>query len=165
MSCMETRYRRFQHGAWPEERTLYGSEMIVKGDISGLDELQEKIDDTFFEKLVEIGRDAIRVAYNARGADGYPKKYQNHTWNLRNAPGFCVVRNGKIIALEVYDKDNRPEAVQKTTYYLKFHEKKEDGLYLADGMEYASFVASKGYDVLESARLYAQRMINKKLYK
>lgn len=139
--------------------------MEIRGDPSGLDELEKELEDAYFDKLIEIGRDSIRVAYNARGADGYPKKYRNHTWNLRNAPGFCVVRDGKIIALEVYDKDNRPEAVQKTTYYLQFHEKKGDGLYLADGMEYASFVQSKGYDVLESARLYAQRMINKKLYK
>ena len=88
--------------------------MIVKGDASGLDELQQQIEDAYFNKLIEIGRDAIRVAFHASGAPGYPKKYQNHTWNLRNAPGFCVVRNGKIVALEVYDKGGHPEAVKNT---------------------------------------------------
>lgn len=139
--------------------------MDVHGDISGLDELQERIEDAFFDKLIEIGREAIRVAHNANGAPGYPRKYQNHTWNLRNAPGFCVVRNGKIIAMEVYDKGGHPEAVEKTMNYLQFYDKPEDGLYLADGMEYASFVRSKGFDVLDSARLYAEKMIKKKIYK
>lgn len=139
--------------------------MIVKGDASGLDDLEKRIEDAYFDKLIEIGRDAIRVAFNASGAPGFPRIYQNHTWNLRNAPGFCVVRNGKIIALEVYDKGGHPEAVEKTMYYLQFHEKEGDGLYLADGMEYASFVQSKGFDVLESAKLYAKKMVNKKIFK
>ena len=138
--------------------------MIVKGDISGIDELEEQIEDAFFSALIGIGRDAIRMAHNASGAPGYPKTYQNHTWNLRNAPGFCVVRDGRIIALEVYDKGGHPEAVEKTTNYL-IYSGKEDGLYLADGMEYASFVRSKGYDVLDSARLYAEKMVKKELYK
>ena len=127
--------------------------MRVRGDASGLDEFQQQIED------------AIRVAFNASGAPNYPKQYQNHTWNLRNAPGFCVVRNGKIIALEVYDKGGHPEAVKNTENLLIYSEHPRDGLYLADGMEYASFVQSKGYDVLESARLYAKRMVSKKIFK
>lgn len=138
--------------------------MEIKGDISGLDELEKQIEDAYFNKLIEIGRDAIHVAYNAQGSSKYPKVYKNHTWRLRNAPGFCVVKDGKIIALEVYGEGTNMEAVQKTTYYLRYHEKNGDGLYLADGMEYASFVQSKGFDVMDSAILYAKRMINKKIY-
>lgn len=138
--------------------------MEFKGDISELDELEEQIEGAYFNKLIEIGRDAIRVAYNAHGTSDYPKVYKNHTWRLRKAPGFCVVRGGRIIALEVYGKGTNMEAVQKTTYYLQYHEKKDDGLYLADGMEYASFVQSKGFDVMDSAILYAKRMINKKIF-
>ena len=132
--------------------------MRVKGDASGLDELQQQIEDAYFNKLIEIGRDAIRYAQQ----NG---EYKNHTWNLRNAPGFCVVRDGKIIALEVYDKGGHPEAVKNTENLLIYSEHPRDGLYLADGMEYASFVQSKGYDVLESARLYAKRMVSKKIFK
>lgn len=139
--------------------------MQIKGDISGLDELEQQIEDAYFNKLIEIGRDSIQIAYKARGTSKYPRVYKNHTWRLRNAPGFCVVRDGKIIALEVYGKGTNMEAVQKTTYYLQYHEKKEDGLYLADGMEYASFVQSKGFDVMDSAIIYAKRMINKKIFK
>ncbi|WP_195360691.1 hypothetical protein [Phocaeicola massiliensis] len=138
--------------------------MEFHGDISGLDELERQIEDVYFNRLIEIGREAIRIAHNASGTKEYPRIYQNHTWNLRNAPGFCVVRNGKIIALEVYGKGSNMEAVQNTTYYLQYHSKEEDGLYLADGMNYASFVQSKGFDVLDSAIQYAKRMVKKKIF-
>lgn len=61
--------------------------MEFKGDISGIDEIQERIENAFFEKLIEIGKDAIRFAQK----NG---EYKNHSFNLRNAPGFCVVRGG-----------------------------------------------------------------------
>lgn len=101
--------------------------MEFKGDISGLNELEEQIENTYFNKLIEIGRDAIRVAYNASGSSKYPKVYKNHTWRLRKAPGFCVVRDGKIVALEVYGKGTNMEAVQKTTYYCSITKRKMTG--------------------------------------
>ena len=63
--------------------------MQFEGNISGLDDLQRQIEDAYFNKLIEIGRDA--VIYAQRNGE-----YKNHTYNLRNAPGFCVVRNGQI---------------------------------------------------------------------
>lgn len=128
------------------------------GDDSGLIELQKQIEDAFFSKLVEIGKDAIRYAQK----NG---EYQNHTFNLRNAPGFCVVRDGRIVAIEVGDDGGHPEAVRNTENMLIYSEKPQDGLYLADGMPYASFVESKGYDVLTAARKYAIRQVQKKIYK
>ena len=44
--------------------------MIVKGDISGLDELEKRIEDEYFNKLIEIGRDAVRFAQKSRGGKG-----------------------------------------------------------------------------------------------
>lgn len=132
--------------------------MIVKGDASGLDELQQQIEDAYFNKLIEIGRDAIRYAQQ----NG---EYKNHTWNLRNAPGFCIVRNGKIVHLEVGDDGGHPEAKTNTENLLIYSEHPQDGLYLADGMFYASFVESKGYDVLRNAINYARKMVNKKIFK
>lgn len=138
--------------------------MKFKGDISGLDELQEQIEDIYFNKLIEIGRDAMKFAQNSRGGNGL-KQYKNHTWNLRNAPGFCVVRNGKIVHLEVGDDGGHPEARKNTENLLIYSEHPQDGLYLADGMFYASFVESKGYDVLSNAILYAGRQVTKKIFK
>ena len=138
--------------------------MIVRGDASGLDELEKRVEDAYFDKLIEIGRDAVKFAQNSRGGNGL-KAYQNHTWNLRNAPGFCIVRNGKIVHLEVGDDGGHPEAKSNTENLLIYSEHPQDGLYLADGMFYASFVESKGYDVLRNAILYAGRQVNKKIFK
>lgn len=138
--------------------------MRIYADDSGLDELVGKVYDIYFDKLVEIGRDAVKFAQNSKGGDGL-KGYKNHTWNLRNAPGFCVVRDGKIVHMEVGDDGGHPEAKKNTENYLIYTDKPHDGLYLADGMHYASFVESKGYDVLTRAKQYAIRMVQKKLFK
>lgn len=68
--------------------------MEFKGDTSGLDELVQQIENEYYSKLIEIGKESIRIAQNARGTKGL-KEYQNHTFNLRNAPGACVARNVK----------------------------------------------------------------------
>lgn len=133
--------------------------MEIRGDSSGLDELEKEIEDAYFNKLIEIGRDAVRFAQN-NGA------YKNHTYNLRNAPGFCVVRDGRIVHMEVGDDGQHPEAVRNTENYLIYNEKtKGDGLYLVDGMPYASYVETKGYDVLTRAIDFARKQAIKKLFK
>lgn len=135
--------------------------MRFKGDISGLDEVYELAADIYFDELIRIGKEAIRVAQNARGAANRPKEYQNHTWNLRNAPGACVVRDGKIVWLEVGADGEHPEAEQETENLLIYSEHPKDGLYIADGMYYASYVQSKGFDVLDSAIFFIENEITK----
>ncbi len=135
--------------------------MEFKGDTSGLDELAQQIEDKYYSKLIDIGKEAICVAKNASGSAKRPKEYQNHTYNLRNAPGACVVRDGKIIWMEVVADSAHPEAKTETESLLTNSNKPKDGLYLADGMIYASFVQSKGYDVLDSAIFYVDNQIEK----
>lgn len=134
--------------------------MEFKGDISGLDDLIQQVGDVYYSKLIELGKEAISVAQNARGNNGL-KEYQNHSFNLRNAPGACVVRSGKIIWMEVAADSSHPEAKGETENLLIYSNKPKDGLYLADGMPYASFVRSKGYDVLDSAIFYIENQIEK----
>lgn len=130
--------------------------MRVKGDISGLGELDELLGDINTDMLIDIGKEAIRIAQEKKVTSGL-KIYQNHTENLHNAPGACVVRNGKIVWLEVAADSSHPEAQANTENLLMKCDKGRDGLYLADGMEYASYVRAKGYDVLDSAILYADK--------
>lgn len=130
--------------------------MKFKGDTTGLDELIRQIDEKTDKVLTEVGRDACRLAQN----DG---NYQNRTGNLRNGNGFCIVRDGEVVKMEVLTDGAHPEAVEKTENLMLYSSKPEDGLYLANGMEYGSFVESKGYEVLMSKKLYAARQIKKKL--
>lgn len=135
--------------------------MIIKGDALGFDKLEHDLEDAYFIELIEIGKDAIKAAQNAHGTGGKPKEYLNHTWNLRNAPGACVVRDGKIIWMEVAADGAHPEARSKTENLMIYSDKTKDGLYLCDGMEYASYVSSKGYDVLDSAVIHSINEIEK----
>lgn len=131
--------------------------MEFKGDTSGLDELLKEIDNEFYGTLSKIGRDATR---NAK----INKTYQNRTSNLNNANGGCVVRDGKIADLWVESDGVHPEAVNNTENLLIYSEKRGDGLYLANGQPYASFVESKGFEVIMThGVLYARKQINKKL--
>ena len=49
--------------------------MDFKGDISGLEELIRQAEDEYYSKLIEIGKNCIRIAQNARGSNGL-KEYQ-----------------------------------------------------------------------------------------
>ena len=131
--------------------------MEFRGDTSGLDELLESVDDRYYDTLSQIGRDATRnVKIN--------KTYENGTGNLNNANGGCVVRNGKIVDMWVESDGSHSEAVRNTENLLIYSEKSKDGLYLANGQPYASYVESKGFEVImTNGILYAGRQIEKKL--
>lgn len=132
--------------------------MRFKGDISGIDELDDLVDDINTDILIDIGRNAIKIAQEKRVTSRL-KEYQTRTGNLHNAPGACVVRNGKIVWIEIAADTAHPKAQGNTEKLLKQCDKSHDGLYLADGMKYASYVRAKGYDVLDSAILYADKRI------
>lgn len=85
------------------------------------------------------------------------KTYQNHTWNLRNAPGAAIVRDGNIVDLYIPADGEHLLAKNRTEAMLIFGSKPKDGVVVADGMEYASFVSSKGFDVLDSASLTVEK--------
>lgn len=131
--------------------------MIIKGDISGLDDLIEKAENEYYKELGEIGRKACRNAQR-NGT------YNNRTGNLRNASGGCVVHNGEIIDIWVINDGSHSEAENNTRNLLLYSEKPWDGLYLANGQPYASYVESKGFEVIKThGLLYAKRLIKKKM--
>ena len=130
--------------------------MRFKGDISGLDDIIKQIDERTDRVLTEVGRDACRKAR-------YDGTYKDRTKNLRNANGFCIVRDGEVVKMEVDTDGSHPEAVRQTENLMLYSPKNGDGLYLANGMDYASHVESKGYEVIMSEKLYAAKQIKKKL--
>lgn len=133
--------------------------MKITGDDSGLDELIKTIEDEYYKKLGEIGRAATENAQRTGS-------YQNRTWRLRNASGGCVVRNGQVVDIWVTNSTGNAESEEKTRNLLLYSDHPFDGLYLANGMEYASFVESRGFDVIKThGMLYAKRQIQKKIYK
>lgn len=127
--------------------------MPTRIDISDIDSAFSDWEKECWDSVAQAGRDAVQYAKE----NG---EYKNHTGNLRSAPGFAVVRDGEIIQMEVPD-NGHPEAKEKTENFIIYGKKPENGLILADGMEYASFVESKGFDVLSGAALKANKLLNK----
>lgn len=129
--------------------------MRIEKDISDLNDFIEDIPGEIKDAIVEVAAKAISEQ-KARS------NYQNHTWNLRNAPGYVVTVDGKEVARDVPADGTHGEAEAKTDKILDQADKSGTSVVFADGMEYASFVSSKGYDVLDTALLHADRELNKK---
>ena len=128
--------------------------MNIEAKLTGLDELKGLIQSNVKDAIVEAGEEAVQV--QKRESD-----YLNHTFNLRNAPGYAVTIDGKEVARNVPADGEHGEAEAKTNKTLEA-EKSGTGLIIADGMSYASFVSSKGYDVLDSGLLHADKVLNQK---
>lgn len=129
--------------------------MKVTVDLSGLDEFVEEVDENATELMKEAAQRAVYMQKERNVSN--KKTYQNHTWNLRNAPGAAIVRDGNIVDLYIPADGEHLLAKNRTEAMLIFGSKPKDGVVVADGMEYASFVSSKGFDVLDSASLTVKK--------
>ena len=129
--------------------------MKVTVDLSGLDEFVEEVDENATELMKEAAQRAVYMQKERNVSN--KKTYQNHTWNLRNAPGAAIVRDGNIVDLYIPADGEHFLAKNRTEAMLIFGSKPKDGVVVADGMEYASFVSSKGFDVLDSASLTVEK--------
>ena len=129
--------------------------MRIETKLTGLDELKGLIQSNIKESLVEAGDAAIEFAKQ----NG---EYMNHTFNLRNAPGYGVVMDGEVIQKGVQADGEHADAKAKTEATINKAVFPGTGLIVADGMPYASFVESKGYDVVGGAVLEADKILNEK---
>lgn len=134
--------------------------MNIEAKLTGLDELKELIQSNVKEAIVETGEKAVKVQKESNISQ--KKTYQNHTFDLRNAPGYAVTIDGEEVARNIPADGGHGEAEAKTNKTLDKAGKSGTGLIIADGMPYASFVSSKGYDVLDSGLLHADKVLNKK---
>lgn len=132
--------------------------MRIDAKLTGLDEFKELIQSNIKEAMIEAGEEAMQI-------QKVESDYLNHTHNLRNAPGYAVVINGEEVARNIPSDGGHTEAEAKTNKTLDNADKSGTGIIIADGMEYASFVSSKGYDVVDSALLHASKVLDEKSQK
>lgn len=92
--------------------------------------------------------------------------YTDRTGNLRNSVGYVVVRNGRIIQQATTEDNGGTEQGKDGTqqgreFIRELVGECKSGIYLiiVAGMKYASCVAAKGYDVLDSAELEAEKLM------
>lgn len=106
---------------------------------------------------------AEEITNAARSTDSY----RDRTGNLRSSVGCIVIVDGKIIQEYGFEQVN--SGVQGTTdgkefaYSLADRFPKGIAIIAVAGKEYASYVADKGYDVLDSAEELAKKVIEMSL--
>ena len=132
--------------------------MKVAVDFSGFDDFLDEAKDEIRKGMVEVAREGVEYS---KGTGNY----QNHTHNLRSAPGAAVVMDGEIVDMYVPTEPGHEDAKSKTENLLIYGKLPKDGIILADGMEYASFVESKGYKVISQGALHIENEANKKFNK
>lgn len=97
--------------------------MQIEAKITGMDELKGLIHSNIREALIEAGEEAIKV-------QKVESDYLNHTFNLRNAPGYAVTIKGKEVARKVPADSSHVDAKKKTEKTLDQADKTGTGAYL-----------------------------------
>lgn len=114
--------------------------------------VQDKVDaftEYLTRQLCYIGEAALKAA-REKGS------YTDRTGNLRNSTGYVVAVGGRIVTTGGFDKaQGLPFAKE-----LALSTAADGVLVVCAGMKYATYVSARGYDVLDSAELEAQRMAN-----
>ena len=108
------------------------------------------------KQLAEVGELCVAEARSSGN-------YTDRTGNLRSSIGFVVALDGKVVASSSFDSvsggkvsplegRSLAESVASQTSALT--------LIIVAGMEYAQYVADKGFNVLDSAQILAGVLLN-----
>lgn len=89
--------------------------------------------------------------------------YTDRTGNLRSSIGYVIVDDGQIVQLSMNPKTlNGEEGLKEGESYLqRLAREHSTGLVLivVAGMNYAMYVADRGYNVLDSADMLAEKLV------
>ncbi len=132
-------------------RMKIGLEIVTDMNVLA-QEIQKEIDAETLKHLIKVlsvGVEKVRKKMET-------KPYEDHTGNLNSSTGFIIYRDGKVVHRDFRESD---KGTDKTTglkegLSLALAELRESsgwGVVLMSGMDYASWVQGKGYDVLLSA--------------
>lgn len=117
------------------------------------EQLARKVE-VLINKLSYIGEGALRIAREQGN-------YTDRTKNLRNSTGYVIALDGQIIARAGFKSKGEDgaafaEELARTT-------EGKAVLVVCAGMNYATYVSRRGYDVLDSAELEAKVLAEKLL--
>ncbi|MDM8174784.1 hypothetical protein QT327_10515 [Olivibacter sp. 47] len=122
-------------------------------------QIKKDLDELTLQAFIKVSERAIQIARERAAAE---KVYDNHTGNLESSTGFIVIRDGRVeyrdfkLADIGTDKSTGLQTGLNTALSV-LRESKGWAVILVAGMEYASWVEGKGFDVLSGAmRNYEQ---------
>lgn len=116
----------------------------------------ERLKKALIYNLCYIGEQALNMARMTNS-------YKDQTGNLRSSVGYIVAVDGEVVQMSSFDvvKEGGNGAKVGKDYALSIVQKFPQGIVLivVAGMNYASYVSAKGYDVLDSSELLAEKLI------
>ena len=121
-----------------------------------IDQSIDKALEVIVNTFLYVGESCIREARD-NGS------YMDRTGNLRSSIGYVVVVDGQIVRKNVVDLvKNGTEGTKEAEAFLeRLASEHSSGICLivVAGMNYASYVEGRGYNVLTSAELLAERLV------
>ena len=121
-----------------------------------LDEQIERIEQLIIYNLSYVGEQCLTEARSTNS-------YKDQTGNLRSSIGYIIAKDGRVIrqsdfAVVRKGSEGKSEGEQ---FARSLASKFPEGIVLivVAGMNYASYVSAKGYNVLDSAELLADRLV------
>lgn len=118
--------------------------------------------------LHRVGQKAVNMARDKARKNG--TDWTDDTGNLRSSIGYIICEDGKPIEEGKFDRVDGPNRskttvdgteVGKEYAYSLAGDTKGLALIVVAGMDYAVYVAGRGYDVLSSSQILAQNLIPK----
>ena len=116
----------------------------------------ERITSALLYNLQYIGERCLNTARDTNS-------YKDQTGNLRSSLGYVVASDGKIVYQSTYEVvkeggDGKKSGIQFAKEIVRQF---PEGIVLivVAGMNYAQYVSAKGYDVIDSAELLAERLV------
>lgn len=124
-----------------------------------IDEQVERYREAVIYNLCYVGEQVLNRARTTNS-------YKDQTGNLRSSLGYIVIVDGEVVTVGGFvasDKGTDKVTGQKEgkAYAEQLVERFPKGIVLivVAGMSYASYVSAKGYDVLDSAQLLADKLV------
>lgn len=122
----------------------------------------EQADNEVIRKLAIVGERCVNQARYRNKTNG--KEYTDQTGNLRSSTGYVIAHNGRIMVGSSFrpikqgadGSEGKELAERLATEYRKGYV-----LVVVAGMHYATYVTARGFDVLDSAELLAEKLCAK----
>ena len=117
--------------------------------------MQERIEmneQLILERLMYAGEACVTEARTAH-------TYKDQTGNLTSSMGYVVVNNGEIVQISNFGQGEGSTKGESFARELAGKNSKGLVLIVVAGMNYAKYVAAKGYNVLDSSEDLAESLV------
>ena len=123
-----------------------------------IEELAERRMQAIVRNLSYVGEQCVNEARSRSG-----NQYTDQTGNLRSSTGYVVVVDGNIVQIGNFQqiKSGSEGTREGQSFARQIASKFPKGICLivVAGMKYASYVSAKGYNVLDSSELLADKLV------